>query len=188
MAKFHRTKIIKINGDKYVISSIQDIYNKYGPKDKGKLEKEIGKNILKKFKVEINGLIKKSLEIKSLKAVRYDKYYEILCEAIDSYILGHYRATIACCGIVGEYIAIELVKTLNKPAINQATLESLNQNSKIMLLFLIDKIDQTAYQKLNAIRIIRNSYIHNPSKRNKKSDAKKCINSLIDVIKIIYKP
>ena len=188
MSKFHNTKIIDLNGKKVVIGSIQDVYNKYGEKNKKKLEKEIGKEILNIFRSDIKDLIKKTLEIKSLKVVKHGNYYETFSEAVDSYILGHYRATIACCGIVCEFIATEISKTISKPSLDSSTVEGLNQYSKLITLYLVGKIDQTVYCRFNSIRKIRNSYVHNLNRKSEKSDAKKCINDLVEIIKIIYKP
>ena len=173
---------------KLLLVLFHDIYNKTNKKQKDKIEKEIGKQILGRFRLDINTLIKKSLEIKSLRAVKYDKYYEMLCEAIDSYILGHYKASIACCGIVSELISSELIKEINKPSLSLKSMEEFGQNTRLICLYIANIINQYSYQKLNFIRETRNSYIHSTNKKNEKNDSKKCINSLIDVIKIIYKP
>ncbi len=188
MSKFYKDNVVNIGNDKLVISAIHDIYNKSDKKNKENIEKDLGKQILSKFRLDIKDLIKKSLEIKSLRVVKHDKYYDVLNESIDSYILGHYRASIACCGVACELIASELSKTIKKTSLSPSIFEDFNQHTRIVVLYLMNLINQDSYQKMNSIREIRNSYIHNPSKTNNRNDAKKCINNLVDIIKIIYKP
>ena len=116
MTKFYKPSVVEIDGKKIVISAIHDIYNKTNKKQKDKIEEGNRKADTGQIPLRYKYTYKKISRNKSLRAVKYDKYYEMLCEAIDSYILGHYKASIACCGIVSELISSELIKEINKPS------------------------------------------------------------------------
>lgn len=183
-------KIININGQKIVLNTLYEVYKtKKTQKDRSEFERTIGKNLVAGFKKDINNLVKKLLSLKSFNSATYDKYFSILTEATDAYILGNYQATIACCGIAAEIITLDLV-IKNKPAIvSEETFDHMSQQSKLIILLMTLKIKQSTYQKLDKIRTIRNKYIHQTaSLKDHEKDAKICFNHLIEIIKITYKP
>ena len=191
MSKTQNYKIIDVDGKKLLIGSLNDIYKKLKTqKGKDEFEEQLGKKILNSIKNEIDAIVKKTVKIKSVNAVQLGNYYNILNEAIDSYAFGYYLASIACCGSVSEKISYELSLKLKTSILSDKDFECLNQNSRLLLLYLTKIIDQKTFLKLDKIRTVRNSYIHNNLKNNKKDEAnaKICINNLIDSIKLIYKP
>jgi hypothetical protein len=183
-------KIVDINGQKIVLNTLYEVYKtKRTQKDRSEFERNIGKNLVAGFKRDINNLVKKLLSLKSFNSATYDKYFSILTEATDAFILGNYQATIACCGIASEIITLDIVLK-NKPAsVAKGTFDHMSQQSKLILLLMTKQIKQSTYHKLDEIRNIRNKYIHQTaSLQDHEEDAKTCFNHLIEIIKVTYKP
>lgn len=191
MSNFSNSKVIAVGDEKIVIHLMGENYSKIQDREKQKqFRARVGKTILSRFKNKLPSIVEKAIKISSLNAVTYGDYYSILSEAIDSFILGHYKATIACCGIAAELIAFEVVVKIQDDTLGRKNFESMNQHSRLVVLLLIKKINVTTFKELDEIRRIRNLYIHNDVKKTASDEvnASICLNNLIKAIRAIYNP
>lgn len=107
-------------------------------------------------------------------------------ECVYSYVNGMFLATIATCGILSERFTSEQLIEVDKirQKLGKEKIRGLNQSSKTIVLYSLDKIDKQTYEDLNEIRKIRNDYIHLKKRDNANTNALKVLNLLI---RIIYK-
>ena len=128
MIKTQNIKIVDVGGDKIVIGTLSEIYKKLKTrKEKDKFEKDLGKKIISKIKDDLSSIVRKSLKLKSVNAIKLDEYYMVFIEAIDSYAFGNHISCIACCGIVAEQITYRLLKDTKTNILSEKDFETMSR-------------------------------------------------------------
>jgi hypothetical protein len=116
------------------------------------------------------------------------KMWELLQEAIHSYMLGHYYATIALSGMAAERICYDYIE-FSEISINGKILSDEAKQELIWLplrhlidfLYKYGIIDEKSKKVLLQINDKRNAHVHPKMLSDPKKDAKEALNKLCNV-------
>lgn len=149
-------------------------------------EKQIEAQIKKGFTKLSRGMLERGKKIHPYITDRVGPYLDLLREARLDYELGLFYSTISMVGITAERFAIELTSKLrfkvnNSPiSRNEIFGDKFNQYKRLRMLHKAKLLSSKMFKNLDAIRDIRNKYIHPNKKGNPEKDSLKALNFMID--------
>jgi hypothetical protein len=112
-------------------------------------------------------------------------------EAIDSYVRGHWLASISLCGTIAELVSIHLllghfegkgINVTEAPEL-RTMVQKLNQHARLTMLRKAGVLTKEERKKLDSVRTTRNDYMHlNKKSESGRSDCLKVIKDLVDFL------
>jgi hypothetical protein len=147
------------------------------------------KMLINKIIASENEMYDRRKKIEGFDIIMADGKTPILVEAIDSYILGHFHATVALCAMAAERFLYDFVdfadikiqdKTLNDK--QKEYLYKLSSRNLIDFFCEIGTINDKTKSMLHQISNIRNEQVHPQKMENSSNDAIKILNLLCNVL------
>ena len=150
--------------------------------------KQIEEQYKEKLVKEVPDMLDRRSELVPFITLEIGPYVDILHEAISTYEFGLFRATIALVGIAVErytdtyYNSFKLEINGHDVDFTELFDNKLSQYRKLRFLKQFQIIDNTTFQKLEDIRILRNKYVHPKEKSTPKIDALEVMNKFREVL------
>ncbi len=187
---------IKVGSTEYVFDSTGETFKKLSFVNKKRYKSEISNKLKRFYDENLGSFTNRYIEVADLKVVERIAFHDLIEQAKFLFMEGHYYASVALCGVIGENICrlvlerVEVVidhrKLLSNKSLTKLDFATLNK-----LLVGTNLVSQVSYRKLEQIRKMRNEYVHGRGLlkiQACKRDAKKSLNAIIEILNNEFKP
>ncbi|MCK4669806.1 MAG: hypothetical protein KAT43_01290 [Nanoarchaeota archaeon] len=174
----------------YVSNLLRQLKDGENQKAKEKIKLEVQKHLVTEYSKSADFIVNRMIKLKAVNFIKIPvDFMDKFKECISCYVNGFDLSVITLCGLIGEQVTFELLKT-SEIAINGQLLDNRRkqgfmlktQENRLKLLEKVGILDPEPYGKLDQIRIKRNQYIHPTKILNPEKDSLDMINLLISVI------